>query len=488
MGVLGGLSRILSRPKITFQIFWVLLHVAIFAYGWWLQAVDDRLAILNLKTLNLSCIRLVVPYIHTTAHYVNMYGVETTQVRPNTAIGIMYTQPGGLTGHLMLLIMVLMYTTAHHKIRAQCFETFWYTHHLAFFWALGLYLHATGCFVRGASPGKKVECIQYNSVYLTVWSGIAYFCDRLWRELRGRKPAEIIAVLVHSSGAIEIRLRKPGLKYVSGQWLFLQVPDISSFQWHPFTISSAPDDPFISIHVRQVGDFTRALGERLGVTQALTANLSGKGRAEFVDITGVGDPAGLPHVRIDGPYGAPAQDVFSCDVAILIGAGIGVTPFSSILKNIYYMQQQGKLGSLRRVRFIWLNKDVAAFGWFQALLRRLEEIQTDGTFLSMSMYLTGSVDVDLITNVSINDPIAPVDPLTGLKTRTHFGRPKWGQEVFEPVRRYVQSDAWYGAEASLKTKIGVFYCGPSPLAKTLRQECLNHTTKDVHFEFYKENC
>lgn len=50
--------------------------------------------------------------IHTTAHYVNMYGVETTQVRPNTAVGIMYTQPGGFTGHLMLLIMVLMYTTA----------------------------------------------------------------------------------------------------------------------------------------------------------------------------------------------------------------------------------------------------------------------------------------------------------------------------------------------------------------------------------------
>jgi NADPH oxidase len=31
-----------------------------------------------------------------------------------------------------------------------------------------------------------------------------------------------------------------------------------------FTISSAPEDPFISVHIRQVGDFTHALGERLG--------------------------------------------------------------------------------------------------------------------------------------------------------------------------------------------------------------------------------
>lgn len=125
------------------------------------------------------------------------------------------------------------------------------------------------------------------------------------------------------------------MKYVAGQWLFLQVPEISAFQWHPFTISSAPDDPYLSIHVRQVGDFTRALGERLGATPSLTASLTEKGKSDdFVDITQVRSSTGLPLVRIDGPYGAPAQDVFSCDVAILIGAGIGVTPFSSILKNI----------------------------------------------------------------------------------------------------------------------------------------------------------
>lgn len=26
----------------------------------------------------------------------------------------------------MVLIMMAMYTTAHHKIRQQCFEAFWY--------------------------------------------------------------------------------------------------------------------------------------------------------------------------------------------------------------------------------------------------------------------------------------------------------------------------------------------------------------------------
>jgi NADPH oxidase 1 len=64
---------------------------------------------------------------------VNFINVERTQVRQEAAWEIHYTENGGFTGHIMLFLMLLMYTTAHHKIRQQCFEVFWYTHHLAFF-------------------------------------------------------------------------------------------------------------------------------------------------------------------------------------------------------------------------------------------------------------------------------------------------------------------------------------------------------------------
>ncbi len=32
---------------------------------------------------------------------------------------------------------------------------------------------------------------------------------------------------------MELRIIKPSFKYVAGQWLFIQVPDVSGFQWHP---------------------------------------------------------------------------------------------------------------------------------------------------------------------------------------------------------------------------------------------------------------
>jgi predicted ferric reductase len=37
---------------------------------------------------------------------------------------------------------------------------------------------------------------------------------------------------------------------------------------------------------------------------------------------------------VDGPYGAPAQDYKNYDVLLLVGLGIGATPFISILRDL----------------------------------------------------------------------------------------------------------------------------------------------------------
>lgn len=42
----------------------------------------------------------------------------------------------------------------------------------------------------------------------------------------------------------------------------------------------------------------------------------------------------MPKLLIDGPYGAPAQDYRKYDVLLLVGLGIGATPFISILKDL----------------------------------------------------------------------------------------------------------------------------------------------------------
>jgi NADPH oxidase len=101
------------------------------------------------------------------------------------------------------------------------------------------------------------------------------------------------------------------------------------------------------------------------------------GRGDFVELDPSSTSRSLPVVRIDGPYGAPAEGFSSVEVAVLIGAGIGVTPFASILKHIWYIQRKGQIGSLRRVEFFWICRDTPSFGWFQTLLQEVEAAQTD---------------------------------------------------------------------------------------------------------------
>lgn len=48
-------------------------------------------------------------------------------------------------------------------------------------------------------------------------------------------------------------------------------------------------------------------------------------------------------ITIDGPYGTPSSHIFGAEHAVLIAAGIGVTPFASILQSImhrYYANRQ----------------------------------------------------------------------------------------------------------------------------------------------------
>ena len=45
------------------------------------------------------------------------------------------------------------------------------------------------------------------------------------------------------------------------------------------------------------------------------------------------------HVFVDGPFGEGHQDWYKYEVAVLVGGGIGVTPFASILKDLVHRSE-----------------------------------------------------------------------------------------------------------------------------------------------------
>ena len=293
---------------------------------------------------------------------------------------------------------------------------------------------------------------------------------------------------------MEIQFRKQDFHYKAGQWLFINVPSVSRTQWHPYTITSCPFDPHISVHVRQVGDFTRTLASALGAgaeQQSLYDELDPMGMYEVA----LQNSQEMPQLRIDGPYGAPAEDVFDNDVAILIGTGIGVTPWASILKNIWHMRRSPKPPKrLRRVEFIWVCKETTSFEWFQALLASLESqseslsgTESRTEFLRIHIYLTQRVDADTAQNIVLHTVGANEDPLTELSSRTNFGRPDF-QRLLVGMREGILGQTYIdGLNKRERTDVGVYFCGPNIAARDIRKACKEATVKRVRFKFWKEH-
>lgn len=195
---------------------------------------------------------------------------------------------------------------------------------------------------------------------------------------------------------LAIHITKPeGFKYKSGMYLFLQCPEISSFEWHPFSITSAPDDPFLSVHIRTLGDWTAEM------KKIFFEACGGRPRLQTVNNFGLSGELTLaphfPRLYIDGPYGAPAQDYLNYDVLLLVGLGIGATPFISILKDMLHhhrndsMSNSGsdpsflespkvtKVQSKKRKRkpkayFYWVTREQGSFDWFRGVMRDVEEV------------------------------------------------------------------------------------------------------------------
>jgi NADPH oxidase 2 len=167
------------------------------------------------------------------------------------------------------------------------------------------------------------------------------------REVRSRHRTYISKVIQHPSKVMEIQVKKEKTTTRAGQYIYISCPEISYFQWHPFTLTSAPEEDYLSVHIRIVGDFTGALARALGCDFDAPAGGDKGGKV-------VGSAANprlnrvLPRIMIDGPFGSASEDFLNYDTVLLVGAGIGVTPFASILKSIWY--RMNNFNSSKRTR------------------------------------------------------------------------------------------------------------------------------------------
>ncbi|KAL6890234.1 hypothetical protein ACP4OV_008997 [Aristida adscensionis] len=409
----------------------------------------------------------------------------------------------GWTGIVMLVLMAVAFTLATPWFRRgrlrlpgplrrlTGFNAFWYSHHL--FVVVYALLIVHGHFLYLTRKWYKKSTWMYLAVPMVV-----YACERLTRALRSSvRPVKILKVAVYPGNVLSLHFSKPqGFRYKSGQYIFVNCAAVSPFQWHPFSITSAPQDNYVSVHIRTLGDWTRELKNVFSkVCRPPTEGKSGLLRAEY-DRDGAMTNPSFPKVLIDGPYGAPAQDYKQYDIVLLVGLGIGATPMISIIKDIINNMKKldGDLESgaggdasvsspfrTRRAYFYWVTREQGSFEWFRGVMDEVAETDKKGVIelhnYCTSVYEEGDARSALIAMLqSLNHAKHGVDVVSGTRVKTHFARPNW-RNVYKRI-----------ALNHRDQRVGVFYCGAPVLTKELRELAQDFSRKtSTKFEFHKEN-
>ena len=122
----------------------------------------------------------------------------------------------------------------------------------------------------------------------------------------------------HPGDVIEVQIKKEKINPKAGQYIFINCPEISYFQWHPFTLTSAPEEDFISVNVKMVGDWTKAFGYTLGCEFGQNkGKKEGRGdveggadksrRSDNTLVENVPHRKVLPRIMVDGPFGSASE-------------------------------------------------------------------------------------------------------------------------------------------------------------------------------------
>lgn len=364
--------------------------------------------------------------VHTLAHLCNYLTLETPFLE------LLLGTRAGLTGLLLMMVFGFMWFFALDLIRRSGhFELFYFSHLGYFAWFALALLHGPVFWIWTLVPL------------------LGYAVGRVLRLAQRTREAEVAQLNLLPSEVTNLQIKRPaGWEHRAGDYLFLRIPELARQEWHPFTISSAPEQrETVGVHVRSLGNWTRALralGERRAAAPGPQAPL---------------------RVYLDGPYGTPSAHIFESEYAILVGAGIGVTPFAAIIQSILLRARAGDRSSaLRKVHFIWINRDQYAFEWFVELLAQAERDAAEvDVALDIHIYMTAGRDdlksASLVLARGLLYARTRADLVTGLQARTNMGRPDWEPLLTSILREHAPG------------RVDLFMCGPRALVRVLRPMC-----------------
>uniref|UniRef100_A0A9J8CMZ9 NAD(P)H oxidase (H2O2-forming) n=1 Tax=Cyprinus carpio carpio TaxID=630221 RepID=A0A9J8CMZ9_CYPCA len=188
----------------------------------------------------------------------------------------------GLTGVLLLLIFAFMYVFASHYFRHISFRGFWITHHLYVLVYVLTVIH--GSYALLQEPRFHIYLIP---------PGLLFLLDKLISLNRNKVEIPVVKAELLPSDVTYLEFKRPqGFVYRSGQWVRIACLALGTDEYHPFTLTSAPHEETLSLHIRAVGPWTSKLRE--AYTPENLQELGGYPKARIHSLC-------LDHIDVDKP-------------------------------------------------------------------------------------------------------------------------------------------------------------------------------------------
>ncbi|KAL6246739.1 hypothetical protein RBB50_006046 [Rhinocladiella similis] len=445
--------------------------------------------------VKISCVALALSTLHTIGHLSGSFVFGSRPDRqqavavllgpdaiPKSYVSYIQSRPGW-TGLVAIGLFYIITVLSIPWVRSRSYEIFQIGHLLMFPFIVMCMMHGTARLLQFPALG-----------IILAGPTLLILAERLLRISSGiRKIPASLQIVDDETVCLTCTIPQSRFwRYKAGQYVFLQVPQISLFQWHPFTISTCIGRE-MQLHIKTDGDWTKKLRRVKGIS----------------------------FVGIDGPFGAPAQRFYDFDQSLVVGTGIGVTPFSGILNDLqtrednYWNQVRNKsskkddtkdpVGNLaavphqatssvtindttfdldfyRRVDFHWTVRDKNHLLWFSDLLNKISSGPSEHNpdlDIRVYTYLTKrrkdiSVHVYRWLLEKHRTREQPLSPLTGLIAPTHFGRPDFPTIITAHYDDMVQL---LTNDPTRKRKVGVFFCGAPIIGHVLADLCRQMTIK-----------
>jgi len=359
----------------------------------------------------------------------------------------------GWTGIVSLILITFLCILALKKLRKQNHERFKYSHALWVVIIIILCFH--GC----------CEFLGSQGFYMWICFPTAVLVfERFysWAILLCHGRHKILDLKYFDQEIIELKVSKPpGYTFIPGQYVDIKIPQLALLQWHPFSFSCSPKEDFLRFHISPVGDWTRGLKQ-------LAINF----QAKRVPV--------LPNIFIRGPFGAPSQHYSDFKNLMIIGTGVGATPFASILQDFSHKAKAAtKIKKTKSVDFYWVNRKPTSNIWLNSLFKELLSHEEVKNFIRIHMFFTNPQQRYDLRSVLLWRGLEILHQngvkINGLELfdLMHWGRPDW-DEIFQNKIKEIK-----------RGTVGVFFCGNNYVAKELHRKCLQYSGK-VIFKFNKE--